>query len=682
LGAACLARADYVVIVANLNARVSEQSGQGMLGGAGGLGGIGGIGGVGGAGGPGGPGVGGGGALGGGPGIGGGNRGGPGMPGGAGMIGGIGGIGGAGGPGMPPGMPGMPGPGGQGGMGPGGQANPDDADDTATLIVIVLEVNNLQPGKVKLFKTGYPQKVTGWWGQAILSSKHDLYEAELIETKAGTHLATVASRFKTKLEASRKDKYPADQVVKQVATWALEHGLVDEFAQVMDKLAETDKGHPAVKAYLKVKADLARPLSTENLAETWKSKLLRDYVIHQDDTHHFALIHAQGADELALKARLDRLERNFRSYYYWWATRGINLPMPTGRLVAVWTERGDDYSRLRKTLTSSAPVADSFFARRESLSVFAKERGDLPYLTLKTASEPLWEKLFDRKLLLSTANRGFPKVVDGRPINPLGPQVEVPRMYALMLKAMEHEWDATNSSHEAARQLVFASGLLPRNVNAPEWIGFGMGSFFETPLQSPWTATAAPSTYWLPRFTEYQKAGKYESRPGDTLVKLVTDSYFRGKPPLGEKATAEERNERALEQRRARAASWSLTYFLAKQELDGLQRYFKELSRMPRDVELDDNVLLAAFARAFDCVDASKNVDRAKLNNLGDRWMNYINRQIVEAEGVHKKIRTFFEKMSKQRQQQRNNNNGPGFPGPGGPGGPAGPGRPGGFRGR
>ena len=59
--------------------------------------------------------------------------------------------------------------------------------------------------------------------------------------------------------------------------------------------------------------------------------------------------------------------------------------------------------------------------------------------------------------------------------------------------------------------MLFASKLLPRNVHAPEWVQFGMGSFFETPLQSPWASIGAANPYWLPRFKELRKNKKYET---------------------------------------------------------------------------------------------------------------------------------------------------------------------------
>jgi hypothetical protein len=563
------------------------------------------------------------------------------------------------------GGPGGPGGMGPGGMGPGGGQPNADADETETLVVVVVEIQNQSSSKAKNFKAGLiPLNASGWWGSAHIYNKQSRgisYEAELITTSQGAPLPTVVSRYQALLDKSRKEKYDTDKTVKDVARWALEHGLVEKFVELMDKLAETDKDHPSVKAYITVKKDLNRPLAKDDIAEKWKGQLLRDYLVTApDDGHHFALIHAQDKEATEVKAHLDRLEKSFRSFYYWWAMRGVSLPVPKERQVAVWTYKGDDFSRLKKTLTSSPSVADSFFARRETLSVFNVGRGDNPYVMLDLTTKPLWERGFDRKLLLKT-KRGYPKLLNDRPVQL--PQIDAARTYALLLKAMEHEWEQTNTSHEVSRQQLFSSGLLPRKVNVPEWIGFGMGSFFETPLQSPWAASAAPSAYWLPRFTEYEKAGKYESSPRDTLVKLVKDGYFRGQPPLGDKATAKQRQDRRVEQRRARAAAWSLTYYLAQRDLPGLLRYFKELSRMPRDVELDDDVLLGAFARAFDCVDASKNVDMAKLGDLAGRWMAFTKNQRLEAEGVHAKIRTFYEKMTAPQ---------PGAGGPGGPGGPGG----------
>src|SRR5262245_51039792 len=163
----------------------------------------------------------------------------------------------------------------------------------------------------------------------------------------------------------------------------------------------------------------------------------------------------------------------------------------------------------------------AFFARREGLSVIAAQRDDSPYKRALTSSKMFWEAGFDRdKVITGKPKAGWPRGAD-----PL--TAEAAGEYALLLKAMEEERAATAVSHEASRQLLYASKLLPANVAAPEWLLFGLGSFFETPLQSPWPGTGAPSSYWLPRFKELDKERKLGATPYDTLVQVVTDGYFR-----------------------------------------------------------------------------------------------------------------------------------------------------------
>ena len=101
---------------------------------------------------------------------------------------------------------------------------------------------------------------------------------------------------------------------------------------------------------------------------------------------------------------------------------------------------------------------------------------------------------------------------------------------ALLLKAMEHDSELSSTSHDAARQLLYASGLLPRNVLVPEWIEFGMGSFFETSPGSPWPTTGAVNYEYMTPFKNLQKKHRLERSSLETLRAVVTDRYFRGVP--------------------------------------------------------------------------------------------------------------------------------------------------------
>src|SRR5262249_55092917 len=153
-----------------------------------------------------------------------------------------------------------------------------------------------------------------------------------------------------------KEKPSAEEAVK-LARWALEHGLTEECAQVMDKLAETDSSHTAVVAYRKIKADLARAVDRENVAGKW-DKALPGYKGSQNDNQRFALVHPGAV--AAARPYLDRLERSFKTYYYWWALRGLTLPVPAQRQVAVLAASREDFGKLKKNLSASPVLADSF----------------------------------------------------------------------------------------------------------------------------------------------------------------------------------------------------------------------------------------------------------------------------------------------------------------------------------
>jgi hypothetical protein len=313
-------------------------------------------------------------------------------------------------------------------------------------------------------------------------------------------------------------------------------------------------------------------------------------------------------------------------------------------------------------------VVDGFFARRESLAVMHSQRQDDPYKALSTFWENWKAKGFLRFELLQNKNTsGVPK--DGVPQNVRQAaqassatgdysalvNIAEAQMLALMLKALEQEAELATVSHDASRQLLFASGLLPRNVAVPEWILFGMGSFFETPLQSPWPTIGAPSPYYLPRWRELKgkdpAQGGLEKTAVDTLKKVVTDGYFRSLPSQSKTNNAEHLlYEASL--RKARTASWALTYFLAQKHLDGLRRYFAELSKMPRDIELDDTVLLSCFARAFGCVDGNNKVDEGKLRALANDWYGFWQSVHFESEPVMKEIREKIAKKVKEEEEK------------------------------
>src|SRR5262249_43004889 len=122
----------------------------------------------------------------------------------------------------------------------------------------------------------------------------------------------------------------------------------------------------------------------------------------------------------------------------------------------------------------------------------------------------------------------------------------------LVLKAMEEDGQRATVSHEGTRQLIAGLGLLPRSVEAPQWIDFGVASLFECPKGSYWPGTGAPSMPYLVNFKLWDSTKKLEKNPAEALKSVVTDRYFYKIKESANKENAEAK---------ARTMTWALVYF-------------------------------------------------------------------------------------------------------------------------
>src|SRR5439155_23630736 len=117
---------------------------------------------------------------------------------------------------------------------------------------------------------------------------------------------------------------------------------------------------------------------------------------------------------------------------------------------------------------------------------------------------------------------------------------------------------------------------------------------------------AGPSPLYLPQFKRWDKRNTTQKKKIDLVAELksiITDGLVR--EMQGGK------NQEAVQ--KGRMMAWALTYYLAQTKLDGLLRYYQELAKLPRDLGLDDEVLLVSFGRAFNLMDP------ANPNKLSDR---------------------------------------------------------------
>jgi len=536
----------------------------------------------------------------------------PGMGGGMGGMG----IGGMGIGGM--GIGGM----GIGGFFQGGNGGQPKQEFTPLLAIAVVEVEHVKvlPG------TGGVVHVTHKWsprhGSYILPVTLDKkITATILDKRVSVH-----ARYDAQYKDAHKDNKPTPDGLYQLAEWALKHDLLDEFVTVMGELAAKDPKHEAVLAFQQVEKEIAKPITKGDASDVWRTKVLDGYKVEKSAPHYALLHNLDAARPVEVTNRLARLESNYRAFYYWFALRGKVLPVPDQRLVVVLVKLTDEFKRQQQIFESLPSVSDGFLARRDNLAIFSLARTDAASEALAKNTKSLWDQLTTDR---DTTLKDWPKGVDRVKLN-LGPGAEM-QTIALLERALQDDAEIAAVTHEGTRQLLAATGQLPRNVAVPEWLQFGWASFFETPKGSPWMTVGTPSSTLLPEFNylgQYKaaaKANKLEKQRHVMLLKVITDAYFHefARNPKSEDARL-----------KARTLSWALTYFLANKKLDGLISYQEHLKKLPRDLEFDPETLQLTFAKAFDCLNAANPnvVDPAKLDKLANQWHDYIMLASTESE--------------------------------------------------
>jgi hypothetical protein len=534
-------------------------------------------------------------------------------------------------PGQPGGLTGFPGrPGVPPVVGQPGAPGTKQPASNALTVVIPFEYSkmaivppqqagNLPPGAgVALFEHKYGRSYVytdNKWIQITPTKDNQVGQSIAVPIKRPTVLQSYEKK-KGELVLI-KDKSAAKQL--EVAKYALEHGLLKQCTEVMEEVSKLETKEPAViaavKAFEKVRKDLAAPIGRDEPSIVWKDELR----YKSDRTEHFTLLY-DTTGQVEIKARLARMERNMEAFYYWFALQGKALPVPGYRMVSVMAEKPADWEMLNKVYGWPEPVADGIFARRDNLVVLSSNRLDTASAPLARHFTELIQQGWDLKMIMHP-KPGMFKPPPGKPTGGLAEIAQIATM-ALVKRVLEEESEIATTSHQGSRQLLTAIGLLPRGVEIPNWIQFGWPAFFETPKFDPvtqtaafWPGTGAPSWTYLVQWKLWDLDRQLED-PIEGLMGVLTDRFF-----LEAKRT---NNPEMLH--KARTYAWSLAFYLSQRELDGLLRYGEELSQLPRDLEFDGPVLLGCFARAFKCADATKanGVDEAKLEALAKDWYKFI----------------------------------------------------------
>lgn len=436
------------------------------------------------------------------------------------------------------------------------------------------------------------------------------------------------------VEFSRRDKAIAKEgraplKVLRLAEWALAHGLMKEFHRTMDALPKLANIPADVKTaldrYTQVKAQLAKAPANADPAQANLVADLNKNGYQAIPTAHYLLLTNVAAPD-TLKRRLTLLEDSFEKFYYWFALHSPkDVPsLPTHKLLAAVVANAKEFQNKNAAWGAVPIVGDGFVPRSDNILVMAAEHLDDTYALLKRNNLSYYQTLrIGSEELLSGAvwRRSDAKQND---LN-----VAMLQTLTLVQRATEEEAERATVSHGVTRQLLFATGFLPRNVEMPEWIQYGLCSFFETPRGAFFPGLGLPSWTNLIDFKHHRRKN-HLGAPKDVLDQVVTDGYFRKaqasaallQPGQEKRAALEERATR--DQEIARSTAWALIYYLAREnKLPSLHRFSDELKLLPRNLALNEQLLRGCFKRAFKLTDA-------QVQKFADDWFAEMQNYVLE----------------------------------------------------
>jgi hypothetical protein len=494
---------------------------------------------------------------------------------------------------------------------------------------------NTAPLPVVIKGRGY--QVARWSGVHLAK----VWTEDVPGGKAGQF--TIPASLKHQFDLKRGK--PGESQAK-LAEWALTHGMVGRYVELMEKLQkEAGEKDPETKAALDAFKTANEILGQPAIQppNEWINRYTK-LAWKNRSSPHYTIVHnydevKDKRDKATLDAREAMLEDAVKTFFYLNVIHGNKAIAPLKeRLVVILHAEADAYSRDVEQCGATLPgkfgaaqVGDGFFSPREGV-LFLR-----PFYDEKVWSEdPRIKRLKEmaERECKSRLMKSFDDILSiylSAPANPGPLQAAVPAAVHPATLVAVYRWLEADTlrytiTHNATRQLIYATQQLPRYVIAPEWIQYGMASNFETTAGAPWATPTGINPVHLSVFKEQ----KYESKPVDTLKMVVTDGYFRKAAHQSDDAVAS-----AATLAKARAASWWLTYYLAMNEPEKLRKYHDELKKLPRDLDFDEDTLIGCFARACGAVDKNGKPDPSRLEDWARKWVDAAKEQKDDAAALH-----------------------------------------------
>ncbi len=470
------------------------------------------------------------------------------------------GLGPPGGVGKPPtiGMPGHPG----GGTTPTKPTGP--IDPTRSLVVVIPVEEDLT-----LNTTFYPGNFNHYTNPHTKAKLHLQLRGQTLVTNLFTDSSTI-QWYNTLMESPAYRRTRAMDVHDKHAKWAktktdskqlydlivtaLQIGLVDDAVSYSNELLtavgeKQDGVVPEIATFVRAYGAMQKgitglPAKQNQAAGRWRSKLGAS---NEARSAHYILLYWDTSESDAQR-RLAMLEENFKAFYLTHALRGVELPFPETPLIAVLPKRAIDVRPLARALDVPAHLTvDGFYAPEHDLLVLAPARLDDMGQTFIRQAQQSYQGVSSETLL---AGKG-PKIhIDGKKDEKKQDEVvkkpdEVAWMQttALVDRLLDEDSAIAATSREGSRQLLHATGQLPRFVALPEWFTSASVNYFARPRDPAFVTN--PEGKWLMTITTTNGYGapnyvlqryfrdlldKKELNPdrAELLKNILSDAYFLG----------------------------------------------------------------------------------------------------------------------------------------------------------
>src|SRR5262249_52947394 len=150
---------------------------------------------------------------------------------------------------------------------------------------------------------------------------------------------------------------------------------------------------------------LSQRIDREDASAFWRSRL--GFRMSQSD-HYSMLYNAALNNPPEVERRLKLLEDNMKAVYYWFALKGIVLPMPDQKLLAVLLDQPDQFT-LQRALDEDEPlVSYGFFSARDNVAVSSGQRLDFPSVQFSKQMQAHYLAGWDRDALLKDTSVNLP----------------------------------------------------------------------------------------------------------------------------------------------------------------------------------------------------------------------------------------------------------------------------------